>query len=177
MKYLIPLLIFLVLTINVEAKTTKVKVTYSIKTQSTASAQLRPKPTETPVPKPTKSMSSVNNVDKKEKSSTPSGIIEEMILKKFAEFGDEHIAVAIAKAESGLRCNAHGDKTLTYMRDGIEYGASYGVFQIRHLPGRPDPSVLNECEANINYAYNMRKTQGHYGAWSAYTNRSYLKHL
>ncbi len=92
-------------------------------------------------------------------------------------FGDQcELASAVFFAESGLRCEAVGDGALAYFQDGVEYGKSYGVAQIRHLPGRPDPSTLLDCESNIKHAYGMYKAQG-FRPWSAYNNGSYLKYL
>lgn len=78
-------------------------------------------------------------------------------------------------AESGLRCEAVGDHKIAYVKDGIEYGKSYGLLQIRHLPGRPDPSVLLNCTENLKYAYAIFKKQGNFSAWSAYKNNAYKK--
>ena len=81
-------------------------------------------------------------------------------------------AVAVFKAESGLRCDAVGDGHLKFG----EYGASYGIAQIRYLKGRPTPNKLVDCKFNLDYAFGMYKTQG-WKPWSAYTNGAYLKHL
>ncbi len=101
--------------------------------------------------------------------------VEEQIRKIFGK-KDYKIAVAIFKAESHLRCNAEGDGHLKYTKNGIEYGASYGVAQIRHLPGRPTPKQLKDCTFNIKYAKQLKDKQG-WNVWSAYKNKSYLKYL
>jgi hypothetical protein len=67
-------------------------------------------------------------------------------------FGQNSVMKKIAYCESGFQEKAIGDGHLTYMHNGVEYGKSYGVFQIRHLPGRPDPKKLMEAEFNIAYA-------------------------
>jgi hypothetical protein len=104
---------------------------------------------------------------------TPKTTIEKLIC---AKDWDCKTALAIAKAESGLRCEAVGDGHIAFMKNGTEYGKSYGVFQIRHLEGRPNPEELLSCEFNINYAYNLYKAQG-FKPWSAYKNLAYKRHL
>lgn len=89
---------------------------------------------------------------------------------------DEATMLAILTAESGLRCNAEGDGHLTYQKDGRTYGASYGLGQIRYLPGRPTPDKLLDCKFNLAYVYQMEQKQEKQ-PWSAYTNKSYLKYL
>lgn len=93
----------------------------------------------------------------------PTSEIEKLICDVFGD--DCEIAIAVAKAESGLRCDAHGDRHLS--------PSSYGVFQIRAFEGRPPIEELTNCEANIRYAKFMYDRQG-WGPWSAYTNGSYL---
>lgn len=115
----------------------------------------------------------------KTKSNLPALTVEKFRVKELVckYFGNEcQTASAVFFAESGLRCEAVGDTSLAYLQDGVEYGKSYGVAQIRHLPGRPDPATLLDCESNIRHAYGMWKAQGWY-PWSAYTNKSYLSYL
>lgn len=84
-------------------------------------------------------------------------------------FGNDwKIAYAVARAESGLRCNAVGDTGLN--------PSSYGVFQIRAFTTRPPVEDLLDCEKNVAYAAQMQKWQG-WSPWSAYTNGSYLNFL
>lgn len=78
---------------------------------------------------------------------------------------DSEVALAVAFAESGQRCNAVGDGHITFESNGQLMGASYGVFQIRHLKGRPDPSVLLDCKSNIDYARKIQLAQG-WSPWS-----------
>ncbi len=133
----------------------------------TSYAQVASTPTTTPTPTPKKATNSpVLNRDKQE--------IKNLVCRYFGK--DCQIASAVFFAESGLRCEAVGDGSLAYTQDGIEYGKSYGVAQIRHLPGRPDPSTLLDCESNIKHAYGMWKSQG-WGPWSAFTNGAYLNYL
>lgn len=85
-------------------------------------------------------------------------------------FGSEAtLAKTVFKNESGLRCEAIGDTNLTYVKNGITYGASYGIAQIRYLPGRPTPEQLKDCKFNIQYAKQLRDKQG-WTIWSAYKN-------
>ena len=92
-------------------------------------------------------------------------------------FGDEcATAVAVFTAESQLSCNAVGDGHLTYVHGERVYGASYGIAQIRYLPGRPDPSLLVDCEYNIRYAHSMWQREG-WRPWSAYTTGAYRRYL
>lgn len=86
------------------------------------------------------------------------------LIKRY--FGEEwKTAYAVARAESGLRCNAVGDTGLN--------PSSYGVFQIRAFSTRPPIKELLDCEKNIAYAASMQSTQG-WSPWSAYTHGSYL---
>jgi len=88
---------------------------------------------------------------------------EEYIKQVFGK--DAQVALAVSFAESGRRCNAVGDGGLQFYKDGTLYGASYGVFQIRHLKGRPDPSVLLDCKGNIDFAFQVYQSSGWY-PWS-----------
>lgn len=105
-------------------------------------------------------------VDKKTMDYSSSEI-ERLICQYFGDI-DCKIAIAIAKAESGLRCEAVGDGHLD--------PKSYGVFQIRGFATRPPVAELLDCEKNIAYAKQMFDRQG-WGPWSAYTSGIYLKHL
>lgn len=99
------------------------------------------------------------------------------IRQKFGEDGE--IAVAVARCESGLRPHAIGDGHIAYWAGGTEYGKSYGVFQIRHLEGRPSPDQLLDLEYNLDYAYNLYKMSG-WQPWTGYTNgcyKSFMAHL
>lgn len=89
---------------------------------------------------------------------------------------DSATALAVAYAESGRRCNAVGDGGLQFNRDGVKYGASYGVFQIRYLKGRPSPEQLLDCRTNILFAKSMFDRQG-FKPWSVFTSKKYLKYL
>lgn len=92
-------------------------------------------------------------------------VVEPPKEKSIDELIDEHFgkqasnARKIMQCESGGRVDAVGDKTLQYWQDGIRYGASYGLFQIRYLPGRPTPDQLLDKEFNIRYAAEMQRNQ------------------
>lgn len=85
-------------------------------------------------------------------------------------------ALAVSFAESSHNQANVGDLAIQYYQDGIQYGASYGCFQIRYLPGRPQPSSLLDATFNVKYAYDMYIKQG-WQPWSAYTSGKYLKYL
>jgi hypothetical protein len=109
------------------------------------------------------------------RESAPPGEIEKKIRKTFKECPD--LAVAVARAENtGMIPDQIGDRHLTFTQDGITYGFSVGIFQIRYLPGRPDPKELKDPDFNIKYAYEMYKASGWF-PWSAWKNGSYQKYL
>lgn len=66
-------------------------------------------------------------------------------------------ARSIMMCESGGNPNSVGDKNTAYR--------SYGLFQIRALPGRPSPEWLLVPENNISYAYSLYQKSG----WSPWT--------
>ena len=104
----------------------------------------------------------------------PKSDIEALICQYFTDSCD--VAIAVAQCESELRDHAVGDHAIAYIQDGVEYGKSYGVFQIRSLPGRPEPAKLLDPSFNVQYAYNLYKRSG-FTPWSAYTNDCYLAFL
>lgn len=96
-------------------------------------------------------------------------------VQKYTEW-NQRIAYAVMMAESTGNAGNIGDTSLVFMQDGIEYGASYGCFQIRFLPGRPTPAQLLDPIFNVEYAHNMYILQG-WAPWSAYNNGKYAKFL
>ena len=66
----------------------------------------------------------------------------------------------IFTCESGLDSKAVGDVTLTYKAGETVYGASYGLAQIRSLPGRPTPSWLLNLDNNLSYAKQLYDAHG-----------------
>lgn len=70
-------------------------------------------------------------------------------------------AYNVMKVESGGNPGAVGDN---YPIRGQTI-PSYGLFQIRALPGRPAPTVLLNPEENVKYAASMQAQQG-WGPWT-----------
>ena len=100
--------------------------------------------------------------------------IEDKIKKAFGK--DWKVALAIAKAESGLDTNAVGDKHIEFVKNGKVYGHSCGIFQIRVLEGRPDCESLQDVDKNIEFAKKLHKERG-FTPWSVFNNKKYLKYL
>lgn len=68
--------------------------------------------------------------------------------------------LAIMRCESGGNPNAVGDRSTAY--------SSYGLLQVRALPGRPEPTWLLVPENNISYSYSLYKANG-YTPWTCYS--------
>lgn len=96
-------------------------------------------------------------------SASASPTIEDRIRMRFQENGEK--MVKIAKCESGMRPEAVGDKNLTFIQDGVTYGTSHGIFQIRYLKGRPTPEKLHDVNTNIEMAYKISNGGKSTGAW------------
>jgi len=93
--------------------------------------------------------------------------IEDKIKRIFPE--DWRMAIAIFKAESGLRADAKGDTNTPY--------PSIGVAQIRMLPERGlNEEDLKDPEYNLQYARLLKDKSGWY-PWSCYKNGSYKKYI
>lgn len=90
---------------------------------------------------------------------------------------DAKMAVAIAKAESNLDASREGDQHIRFEKNGIIYGSSWGVFQIRYLEGRPSPEKLLYWKFNIEEAKRMFDRKGGWSDWSAYNNGRYLEFI
>jgi hypothetical protein len=86
------------------------------------------------------------------------------LIKKYFPPEQWENAYAVMIGESGGRPGAIGDD---YVINGV-YAPSYGLFQIRGLPGRPGKEQLLNPEFNVQYAANMWRQQG-WGPWSAAT--------
>lgn len=100
---------------------------------------------------------------------------EQLIRKEFGDKAD--IALAIAKAESGLNPEAVGDMHITFEKDGKLMGMSCGIFQVRILEGRPDCETLKNPKENVEYAKRIYEARGDFTAWSTYNNGAYLSYL
>ena len=110
-----------------------------------------------------------------EENVSNKGDIEKLIIKYFGK--DADMAVAIAKCESGLNPSRIGDGHLRFEKDGRLFGASYGVFQVRDLPGRfDDPDKMLNAEENIKWAKSLFDRSG-WTPWSCYTNSGYERFI
>ena len=110
------------------------------------------------------------NLESQATPSSPEQLIKEV-------FGDKaDIAIAIAKAESGLNPEAVGDLHITFEKDGKLMGMSCGLFQVRILEGRPDCETLKDPKENVKFAKALYDKAG-WEPWSAYTSGKYLKNL
>lgn len=91
--------------------------------------------------------------------------IAQKILDVFGENGK--IALAVARAESGLRCEAvnWGDAKITGM-------PSQGIFQLN----RPHNEIYFDCDYNIQEAYKLFLRRG-FSPWSTYLSGAYYKFL
>lgn len=87
----------------------------------------------------------------------PSQGIEGKIRDAWKGTGEESKAVFIAQCESGLDPNRIGDRHIA-IKGTI--GMSFGLFQIRHLEGRPDAEWLLNEDNNIEYARNLWEKNG-----------------
>jgi hypothetical protein len=99
---------------------------------------------------------------------TPKGDWDALLQKHFGSEWER--AKKVMLCESGGRETAHGDRHLTYWKDGREWGSSAGLFQIRDLPGRPAQEWLMVGENNIAYAAGMYKAQ----SWRPWTCKKVL---
>lgn len=75
------------------------------------------------------------------------------------------VFLKIANKESSCNPMAVGDKHLTYYQDGIQYGMSCGLLQVRYLPGRQSCSQMQDPEANARYALGLYNSGG-YRHWT-----------
>lgn len=100
------------------------------------------------------------------KPETP---LEEYICKKFGS--DCQIAIAIARAESGMRedaWNINSNRTL-----------DLGIFQINSVHWEKEgcsPKELFDARKNVDCAYKIYKSSG-WGAWTVAKNGAFVKFL
>lgn len=78
------------------------------------------------------------------------------LIKKYFPKSQWLNAQRVMQAESSGNPSAIGDR---YPIAGV-YAPSYGLFQIRGLPGRPSPRQLLDPEFNVKYAAQLFKQQG-----------------
>ena len=90
---------------------------------------------------------------------------------------DSDVARAIAQAESGCTADRRGDGHLIYYLGAIRYGDSWGLFQVRYLPGRPTPEQLTDYKTNVAFAYLLYKSKGTWTDWTVYLNGDYINYL
>lgn len=106
-------------------------------------------------------------------SSAPASGIEEKILDKFGE--DGKIALAIAKAESGLV-----SKRSNQMNSNRTY--DWGIMQVndchcKNIDGDCHEKLLDP-DFNIEFSYGIYERSGKtFGPWSTYTSKKYLAYL
>lgn len=95
-------------------------------------------------------------LDNSQNSSSPNLDLAMNLIKEY--FPEEEVknAYQVMLGESGGNPQAVGDQ---YPIGGV-YAPSYGLFQIRGLPGRPSSKELLNPEFNVQYAANMFKNQG-----------------
>ncbi len=104
------------------------------------------------------------SADKTYHSASDSASVADYIHEVFQE--NSRIALAVAKAESGLQCEAMGDS-----------GNSVGLFQINKVHWKKfGYDNLFDCRKNIEAAYEVFQKSG-WEAWSVYKNKTYLKFL
>lgn len=109
--------------------------------------------------------------------------IEAKILKAWEGTGEGHIAVAVARGESGLdpnargwNCRYRGVSTSCRIEDrGNAWSVDAGLFQINSM-GKVFPQELFDIDKNIEVARKMYETRG-FSPWVAYKNGQYLNHI
>ena len=84
---------------------------------------------------------------------------------------DANVALAVARAESGMRCDAQGINKGTNSLDA-------GVFQINSVHLRKGWKVVDlmNCHKNIEYAREIQQGSG-WQAWSTYKNSAFKQFL
>lgn len=96
-----------------------------------------------------------------------SNSIESKITATFGK--DAKVAIAVAKAESGLNCNA-----VNHNKNGSK---DFSLFQINevHRAKYAGRNIM-DCDVNLDVAYQIYKAQG-WTPWVAYKNGAYKKYL
>ena len=116
------------------------------------------------VTSPSKKSDSTNQLPTNQPSPSPTFASALGLIQKYFPKDQWQNALAVARGESGLNPKAIGDN---YPIRGQTI-PSYGVFQIRGLPGRPPKEQLLDPEFNIKYAASLYKAQG----WRPWYNTS-----
>lgn len=99
------------------------------------------------------------------RQTTPNNSIEQEIADVFG--GESQLAIAIAKAESGL--NPHA---VNYNYNGTR---DLGVFQLNDCHGWSD-EIRFDWKRNIQLAKELRDRKG-WGEWVTYNNGAYRNHI
>lgn len=90
---------------------------------------------------------------------------------------DGRTMYGICKAESKGNVKAVGDTTITFVKNGVTYGMSCGMLQVRILPGRGITcEQMHDPEQNVAKAYEIWKAQS-YQAWTCFSNGKYLNYI
>lgn len=92
--------------------------------------------------------------------------IDQLLTKYFGKYAPQ--AKKIMMCESGGNPKAKGDIGIQFWQEDKLYGASYGLFQVRYLKGRPIPDKLVDPEFNIRYASQLHGWHG----WKPWHNCS-----
>lgn len=128
------------------------------------------------VPVPEFELPEIQKVEAKEVSPAPTIPLEESVEAHIQRLWGEraNIAIAIAKAESGMNCKAVNGSNSNGSIDR-------GLFQINSIHNY-NVSDLFDCHKNIDIAYKiyLQKqswTGDGFQAWSVYNNKRYLKFL
>lgn len=94
-----------------------------------------------------------------------------------AKFQDSaKVAIAVARAESGLNANSTHVNANRSIDRGIFQINSVHCNKVAMLSGKPCAQALHDYKFNIDYAYSMYKSSGWY-PWSAYKNKSYQRFM
>lgn len=106
--------------------------------------------------------------------------IEREIRATFPESPD--LAVAIAKAESGLRAKAYNPEAHKNRHGDVICNGSIGIMQIGCVHNRKDKEALYDIKFNLEIArkiYDDSKARTGNGwlPWGAYTSNAYMNYL
>lgn len=143
--------------------------------------QLSPSPSPTEKPKKVSLIHEVQAEEVTYRRTIPIKEGVEYIKKKFAEFGEENVKIAVAISKSENFINSHPD----YFECDL-YGATngngtvdLGAMQINSMnwDRYGGEEALKDCFNNWDAGYSMRKSWENWNAWSAYKNGSYKQFM